>query len=258
MKIGKTNKLLDVSSEITVSGTVPAILGFPEENILTNDSLQLYKFTQGAGTTTINWTTGFTAEMICIFNLTIKTSLTIKTYDTSDVLIETSAAFTSADFVGFEYKNLLFELTNTSTNIGKIELIFTTSDATFNTSVGYIWIGDYIDFGCAEKIQAFDESNDQVTINRTNSPDVNKEYNYQAYNLTTKKDVSFDTLRANFRLLWSNGYANKRPMILNEPLFSKDELFLGIFDAPRVAYDTFDIENPNELCQATIGLREVS
>lgn len=256
MKVGKSNKLDDLSSEVIVSGTVASIPGFEEENLIDALTLKLYAFPEGAATTTIDWTTGITADIICLFNITIKTDVEIKTYDTSDVLIE-SATFTNNDSVGFQYKNILFELTDTTTPIGKVELVFTTSDSNFITKIGYFWIGDLVDFGCAEQIQAFDESNDQVSITRANSPDTNVEYNFQRYNATLKKEETFDNVRAKFRTFWELGFSNPRPFLLDEPLFSSTELLYGIFDAPTVAYDTFNLTNPSELTQSTIGIREV-
>jgi hypothetical protein len=259
MKTGKENKLEDVSSEITLTSTVTNETGFPEENILTSNTLATWKVSQGAVELVIEWTTGFTAEIIGLFNVNLETNVTITTYSAYPATSIESKIITASELMGLEFENALFELTDTTTSIKAIKLAFTGATSTFPTHTGYIWIGDLIDFGCSEEIQAFDVSNDQVTIARANRPDVNREFLYQEYNITTPKVEDFTVTRTKTRDILDTGFATARPMIIDEPIFTSSELFLGIFDAPRFAYDLIKTDNSSTyMVQVTFGIREVA
>jgi hypothetical protein len=259
MKLGKTNKLDNVSSEITYTSSVTSTTGFPESNIADPDSLKLWKVTQGTVDLVIEWTTGFTAQMIGLFNVNLETNVTITTYSSYPSSSIESKVIALADLTGFEWKNGLFELTNTSTSIKAIKLAFTGATPTFKTYAGYIWVGDWVNFGCAETMQAIDASADQATVSRTNRPDTNEEYDFQSYAITLKKTEGFTTVRSNIRTILNLGYATPRPVIIDEPFFTSSEVFYGILDAPTVKYDTIVTgDTSTYLAQTTIGLREVT
>jgi hypothetical protein len=257
MKLGKSNKL--DSATITYTSSVTSTTGFPESNIVDSDSLKPWKVTQGTVDLVIQWTTGFTAQVIGLFNVSLETNVTITTYSSYPSTSIESKVIALADLTGFDYKNGLFELTNTSTSIKAVKLAFTGATPTFKTYVGYIFVGDFINFGCAEEVQAIDESADQATLSRTNRPDTNEEYNFQSYAVTLRKSEGFTALRTNIRTIMTLGYATPRPMIIDEPFFTNSELFYGILDAPTVKYDLLSTGSSGTyLVQTTIGLKEVT
>jgi len=258
MKIGELNKILDVSSEITYTESVTNVSGFPETNIIDNNTLKVWKVTQGTASLVIEWTTGFTADMIGLFNVALETNVTITTYSAYPATSIESKVVTAAQLTGFEYKNALFELTDTTTSIVAIKLEFTGGTPTFSTYAGYIWAGDLIDFDCSEKMQLSDNSADQVTTTRTNRPDVNREYNLQTYSVTLHKETAFLTLRGYMRTLLLSGYATERPFIIDENFLTAPDLLLGILDAPTIKYDIFNTGDSNYIAQTTLGIREVT
>lgn len=259
MKMGKENKLDDVSSEITLTGSIVNINGFPKENILNKFTLQPWKVIESTVDLVIKWTTGFTAEMIGLFNVNLETNVTITTYSTYPTTSIESKVITASELTGFDYKNALFQLTNTTTNIVAIKLSFTGPTSSFKTRVGSLWVGDFVDFGCSEKTQPFDESADQSTLSRANTPDTNREYNFHGYSVTIKKTNGFLSLRSKIREILTTGYSTSRPMVIDEPFFSSPELFYGVFDAPRVMYDLIQGDAISDfVVQTTIGLVEVT
>jgi hypothetical protein len=247
-----------ITNPTYISGVVPNV-GFEAENLLDPDSLHLWQMTQGTGTLVIEHDS-ITAEIICLFNCNIETSVTIKTWAVYGVGAATNTVvLTPAMYTGFTYMNLYAELSDTTTPFTAIELIFAGATPTFLTSLGHIWACDLIDWDCEEKIQPVDESTDSVQITRTNRSDANRRYNLQAYDITLKKENDFETIRNNIRTIMETGYGTPRPIIMDAPFFPADELLYGIFDSGKVKYDIIDTAEITEpLVQTTIGIREVT
>jgi hypothetical protein len=243
------------------TSSVTPNVGFEAENILDPDSLHLWQMTQGAGTLVIEHDS-ITADILCLFNCNIETNVTIKTWTVySTGSITNTVVLTPSDYTGFEFDNLLAELTDTTTAFTAIELIFTGATSSFLTSVGYLWGGDLINFGCAEKVQSGDESADDIQITRSNRPDPNERYNFQTYDVTLKKENDYDTLRSNMRQILTTGYGTSRPYIMNEPFLLTQELLLGILDSGKIKYDIIElagVDSGGYIAQTTIGIREVT
>jgi hypothetical protein len=252
----KVGKLTKISGE-SFSSTVTAESGFDETNITNENSRKKWKVKNGAVTLNIQFT-GTTAECICLFNCNIKTDITIKTYSSYPSTVIETKTITVSQLTGFQSKNALFELTDTSTTIVAIDLVFTSTDTAFYTSVGYLWMGDLIDFGCVENMQPVDDSDDQATVTRAGTTDVKRRYNFQEYSVTLKKENVYETIRAVWRTILTDGFGTKRPFIIDESFLTSSELLLGIFDSPKAGYD---IENQfsstDNLTQFTFGIREV-
>ena len=254
MKVGNTTKL----ENVTITSTVNKVSGFDKENIIDANSLKKWKVQNGAVTLTLEFD-AITADAICLFNCNIKTAVEIKTYSAVPALIE-SKSIAVADLTGFDSLNALFELTDTTTNIVKIELVFTAADTSFFTSVGFIWVGNLIDFGCLEALQVFGDSENQVTVSRANTVSRKERYNFQEFNLTTKKEEDFTDLQTNFRLILDSGYGLRRPFLFSEKPYteSSPNLIYGILNSPRIGYDTIESSDSGETFnQATIRSREV-
>lgn len=287
MKIGKQNKLDDNILTLSTTTATPEP-GFDLENILNKNTLKIWKSsgTEGA-TIEIELTEPITATTICLINVNLTDVFEIRTYTAGNMVTNSiQVPFENAN--GLEYKNMLYQLTNTTDAFNRIQIILRGSTGGFNQgvgyfahgygsvgfgvtgfdmseskqlSLGYIWCGDVIDFGCAESLQPFDNTNDDTNITRTNNPDTKEEYDYQAYNVTLKKENDFNTLRENIRILMKDGLTKGRPFIIDEPYFVIPEVLYGIFDATRIGYDPFltntNAEPNNFIAQATFGIREV-
>lgn len=257
MKTGKINKILNDIVSFTPS--VTNVSGFPETNIIDSNSLKLWKVTQGTVTLVLQFATGFTADMVALFNVQFETSVKITTYSAYPATPIENTTFTTT--TGLEFQNVLYELTNTTTTIVAIKLEFSGATSSFSTFCGYLWAGDVIDFGCAENIQPTDNTADQLSITRTNRADVNEEFDFQSYDVTLKKIVEYETLRGDIREIINDGVYKARPFILQDGFLVNTELLFGIFDAPTVKYDLFYMgdELPNDYkSQTTIGIREVT
>lgn len=275
MKIGKSQQL----TTATFTSTPSENSGKEAENILDSNTLKVWGVT-GADATLLVQIPTITFDTIALFNLTIRTSITINLYsDYPGSLIQTETIIAS-DFIGNESKNLFIDVDaipqgnadgfilgeyildeyivdgRGNISINYIEIICAGNLSNFQTSIGYLWLGDLIDFGCAEKIQPFDQSQDDVTVTRGNNPDVNERYDIQAYNVTLKKENDYETLRGNIRLILSDGFGTPRPYIIDEPFLSVDEVLLGIMDSGKVGYDIISTDS-GFIAQTTIGIREV-
>jgi hypothetical protein len=282
MKIGKINKIIDNVDSINATETGDP--GFNVTNIINPNSLEKWQSSFASATIQINLTAGITAETISLFNIVINGTIQVKTITSADV-ITNSITFDSADLAGLQNKHLLFNLTEKTTPFDKIQIILETENtaqeqgvgyfahgygsvgygvtktivASGEFSIGYVWAGDNINFGCAENMQPIDNTNDIINITRSNVPDTQVVYDYQNFNVTLKKENDFITLRENIRFFIDNGIGQPRPFILDEPYYPNPEVIYGIFDATKFGYDV--IYAPGDtgdfIAQTTIGIREV-
>ena len=251
MKAGLVTKIL---SPIVTSSVVP-VAGFPAVNVMTDDTLQLWKVIQGTVTLLVTFTPA-AVQAICLFNCNVEHDITITCYSAYPGVVHETLTLDHADLCGFESRNVLFELVDTATPIEAIKIVTNGGTPTFQTYAGYLWAGDFIDFGCAENIQPSDESKDEVTVTRANAPDSKDVFKKQSYAITIKKENDFNDLRDDIREILTAGYGVPRPWIINEPFLDDHEVFLGIMDSGKVKYDV--IKTSTEfISQATIGLLEV-
>lgn len=280
MKIGKLTEL----SNVTFTSSVTANSGKVETNLLDNNTLKIWEVTQADATLLLQFDP-IDIDMIGLFNLNIRGSVTINAYTDHPGQIQNTKTITNLELVGLESKNTFIELTSLfpdsnsdfilddfilddkilggalDPGISAIEIIFKGGSPGFNTSMGYIWAGDLIDFGCAEKIQPFDQSQDDITVTRGNQPDANSRFNLQNYNVTIKKENEVETLRDNMREILATGFGTPRPFLFDEPFFPSTEIMLGILDSGKIGYDVIEFgsdgsDNTYGL-QTTIGPREV-
>jgi hypothetical protein len=258
MKIGKIQKL----ENVTLTSTVLNVTGFAETNIIDPNTLNLWKVEEGDVTLTIEHDS-ITADVICLFNVDLETSVQIKTYSAyPGTVIETKTILAAELITSLESKNALFELTDTSTSIVAIDLVFSGPTSTYETFTGFIWVGEIVNFGCSEAMQEAmqptDNSNDNVNITRANVSDSKEEYSFQNYDLTLKKENDFLTLRTNMRSILESGYGLPRPYIIDEPYFADPEVIYGILDSGKVAYDLFFTSKTagTYIAQVTLGIRE--
>ena len=251
MKIGKLNKLNNDNT--TITSTENYLTGFSETNLLDEETLRLWKVQEGTVTLTLEFSS-ISLDAICLFNLTIEDDITVKTFNSSTVETN-SITINEANFVGLDFKHALFELT-TTTDIVKIQIITNGATSTFNTSIGYIWAGDLIDFGCLEALVQTDNGADDVIITRANSSSTQTKFNYQSFKFTTNKSVLFTVLQSNVReILLNGGYSQKRPFILEDGIFDNYNLILGVFDSGVFQYDLFDPDQ--DYSQISKGLIEI-
>lgn len=250
MKTSITNK----ASDATASSAVLAKSGEPASNVLLRDSGRTYAV-NGNLDLTVDDLGGIETDFIALFNVFFDVDMTMTLYDSLGGFIE-SVTFTPSDWTGFESNNLIYEPTTSPLDLKSINI--TTTGATVDKYIGYIWVGDFIDFGCEEAIQPFTNSNDKVTITRANTPDVNAGYEFDTFNITTNKNSDYKVLRDKFRLVFVDGFGRARPFYFDNVPFD-GELVFGNLDAPRVGYDFFyNKTSPTGYdAQATIGVREV-
>lgn len=256
MRIGDLTKLDNVTFD--PAPTVVQEAGFDPENIIDPNSLKKWKVQNGAVTLTLQFDS-ITADAVCLFNCNIETSVELKTYSTYPGVVEDSITLTTSDLTGFTSLNALFELTKPTTAIEAIELIFLSADPSFFTSVGFIWVGELLDFECGKALQNFDDSEDEVTVTRANTVSVKTRYNFQEFNITTPVEEEFVDVQTRFRTILNGGYGTRRPYIFDEPPYdTKNELIYGIMESARVGYDIqFNSKNTERFTNATIKIREV-
>lgn len=163
-----------------------------------------------------------------------------------------SKTFLSDDASGFEYSNYFID--NLSNAIfDKIEI---TNCGSTTAYLGYVWAGDWIDFGCAEAISPVDESSDNVTINRANRPIPEERYLFQSFQVTTIKTTEINTLRSKVRQILVTGFASPRPWLISE-IYSTPEIMYGILESGKVGYNIYEIDTTKK-SNITIGVREVT
>jgi hypothetical protein len=157
---------------------------------------------------------------------------------------------------GFDYSNYYISLASVTNAISKINFE-NTSDA--SADIGFLWSGEAIDFNCAEALQCFDNSNDDVDISRANQSYYDDSYLFQTFNVTLQKENKFEDLRTDIRKILKTGYANPRPFIFeDEPIFDNDEICLGVLTSGKIGYDFFQVDaNTVTLSQCTFEIREV-
>jgi len=197
-------------------------------------------------------TASFTDQDIKVVALsnTNFTNLTIN-LNKNGSLVATKS-FTSSDIEGFQQKYLLWDLL-TDTNIDEIVLIFS---GTIIPQIGYLVASDYVDFGCIEKIQPFDNSADSSTVSRANTVTSNELEKFQTFNITLSKLNDLSTLRSLIREILMDGFCTPRIWILQEQNLFDNECVLAIMDSGKVGYDIFQ-SGTDLYAQTTIGLREV-
>lgn len=258
MKIGKNSKLTDLT--ISYVSSVDEDSGMYANNITDPDSLNVYQVTEGTVALSMVLPAVIKAELICLFNVTIEDDITINLIDTSGPTTISTITVNVDDLPGFEFKNVLFANTAPAVNFDKIEIITNGTTPNFVTSIGFLWAGDLIDFGCSEALQPADNSNDSVTLTRTNRPDAQNRYLYQSYQITTSKRWTFSQLQGKMRELFTLGIGTARPVILDEPMFNPTNLLYGILDAGTVKYDQIYIDDAvnKHNSQTTIGINEVT
>jgi len=256
MKIGKANKLLDAN--LTYVSTVEETPGMTAVNLINPDTGAVCQYINGAGMVTIESDADIQAEYIAIFNVNIQTSLKLELYDGSTLIF--TQTLTAAQLPGLGSKNALFANPAPTTDFNKIVLTTAGASPTFETVFGYIYAFDSIDFGCAENIQVADNTNDSVTISRTNRPDTQKRYLFQSYQITTRKNTPFAELQGKIREIFSLGIGSARPVIFDEPMFNPVNLVYGILDAGAAKYDVFPIKDADGdyKSQTTVGIQEVT
>jgi hypothetical protein len=257
MKYGIANKALTTNT--TLTSTITAEAGKDEENILDEDSLYIWEVEEGAVTLTAEFDSAIDVDLIGIFNVTCQTSVQIIAYSTYPGTVAATKTVTTANLGGLDLKCTFLELDST-TSIDAVEIVTVGATSTFLTSVGYLWVGEVIDFGCLEAMKPNDSSADNVTITRANQPDVKEVYNFQSYDVTVKKDTPFFALRdTKIRTIFDNGgYGQKRPFLFNDgPFDGYEEILLGIFDAPKFSPDVIYFDVSDWQGQITLGIREV-
>lgn len=248
MKTSITNKV--IGSTVT-SGVTPNA-GEVASNIIDRDTGKVYGV-NGNLNITITGLGDIDADMIGMFNVYFDANFVLSLYDSTPALIETQT-FTSSDWTGWKYKNLLYEPTFVSSDLETI--IITTTGSTIDKWIGYLWIGDWIDFGCCENIQPFSSTDDSIKIMLANNPDVNKKNRYRRFNITTNKTTLFSTVRDNFELVLDDGAGYGRPWYFDVEPPVLDELYFANLDSTEIGYDT-EYTNGEYTAQTTIGMQEV-
>lgn len=188
-------------------------------------------------------------KMVALCN-TDFTNLTINLKKNGSLVLTSN--FTSTDIEGFQQKYLLWDLLG-SYNVDEIVLIFS---GTIIPQIGYLYASDYVDFGCIEKIQPFDNSSDSSTVSRANTVTSNELEKFQSFNITLSKNNDLGSLRSYIRPILLEGFSTPRVWILQEQNLFDNECVLAIMDSGKVGYDIFQ-SGPDLLAQTTIGLREV-
>jgi hypothetical protein len=237
MKTGYTNLLIDQ----TFSG------GSNPTYAIDNDSLKVTTL-NAAATLTITLTSPTTLEFLSIFNydgtnLQVVVTKTVGGPDTTNL--------TTADATGFQYNNYLVDLDSTTTTT----IITIKNTGASAADIGYVWAGAWIDFGCAEAFQPFDESADDTTVDRTNRPLADSGFLFQAVNITTKKLELYTNLRTKVRKILETGFSNPRPFLFNDGVVV-DELMYGILGSGRIGYDFYQM--PDTYAQISIEIRETT
>ncbi len=257
--IAGKNTLLTGAS-ITVSESTTAEPGQGGANLLNENSLVVWGVTGTSESASFVLTAPITADAVALFGVVVTTSIKIDVYSAYPATISDTVTVSAANLTGLSAKSVYLPLTAGST-IAAIKVTVNNAAGTDTGYAGWLWAGKVIDFGCAEALAPADVSNDSATITRGNNSDENPSYEYQTFDITTKKDVGFETLRANMRALLAEGYAKPRPFLINEPVLTTAEVFLGIMDSGKIQYDLFKIENADTAeawsAQTTIGLREI-
>lgn len=239
MKFGIENLLQDEGTNITLVSSVTPIPGSGVENILGQNSLHSYAVDNGTVTLTIEISPGIVCDIISLFNARFGTSLQVKTYSSYPSTVIETKTFTSADEDGIDNPSYLFTLTDNTTAIVAIELIFTGASS-YTSECGYIWAGKLNDLGCLEASQAFDESQDVTQLSRANTPDTNEEYNRQRWTVTTKADTAYTAVRSQIRELLTTGVGVPRPWVMDDLRLSRPEVFLGIPNSGSFGYSFID------------------
>ena len=276
MKIGKLTQL----DNVTFTTSTAVVPGKEAVNMLNNDVLNIFQFTGADGSVLIEFDP-IKVEKISLHNIKARSAVTIDLYQSYPEKLLSSTVILASRFTGLFVDGTFSDVGtaggqgegfilgefilnefilagNVSDTISAITLTFSGGDPGFLSSCGYIWAGDFHDFGCAEKIQPSDQSNDSVTISRTNHPDINDSYEFQSFNVTYKKDRLFSDLRPQMRDILLTGFGTPRPIIFDEPMFpDAPEILLGILDAPKVGYDIIETSVTDPNSQITIGIREV-
>ena len=257
MILGKNTKIQNA----TFLSSVDENPGFYADNILTPDSGELYAVTEGTVILTIDFDT-ITAQYLALFNVTIETGIQIELYDTGTAATIATYNYTTANLCGYISKNLLVDNTDeAATDFDRIIITSNGASSDFITSIGFLWAGDVLDFGCIETIQPSDNNADGVTISRANTPDAQKRYKFQSFQVKTRKEIPFLTIRSNIRTIFEEGIGTPRPMWFpyETAFFGDINLFYGILPVNKASYDPFYIKDNNSTfkSQITIELQEV-
>ena len=280
MKIGLENKLIGNTSKL--SSTPDADTGFPNINIIDSDTKEIWQTTGSNIVFTMTFAPT-TFDLICLFNVEFVGQLTLKTYDVAGGTATNTVEFTDTDLKGLQYKYLSSEMTDKTTRVTYIEISISNSAAysqgfifnsivynsyTYGTtfyvdspaSIGYIWAGDVVDFGCLEAIQSSDISTDDVRIGRANNPDSQERFDYEQHDITIGKNdnLTLDILKTKMRSILYTGYGTPRPFFFDTEPFLAGETVFAILDSGKISYDRIDLNGSGDnLAQATLGIREV-
>ncbi len=249
MKVGKLNK----TQNTVVTTSVTSEKGFDASNVTNEDTLKKWKVTQGTATLTLDFD-AVSVQAVCVFNANIEADMTIKTFNS--LAVETnSITINYTELKGIDSLNGYLELTDPS-DVVKVQVIMNGPTATFETSIGYVWIGDLFDFKNLEALAATDNAADDGTITRANTVSKQQKYNYQSYKVTTNKSNLFLDLQNNIReMLRNGGYLQKRPFLVYDCECKGGNMFLGTFDTGVFQYDVIDPSN--SFAQTTKGVIEV-
>lgn len=256
MKTSAANILIDIS--IGAASSSMEIAGKEAANILDNDILKVYASIGNFDITIFN-IGGIPLDFVALMNIYFDSGLTIQLYDSTLALIY-SESFTTADWSGFELKNIYMAIPATVTDINQIRVYSTGGDDYIEKYCGYIWTGLHLDFGCIEACKPKSISNDNIQISRTDHPDVNESYLYRGMDLTIKKESDFKDTRSIVEQILTDGYGNGRPWYFDDDLF-EDELLYANMDSGKVEYNIFHFSSKigkKFSTQFTIGLREVT
>jgi len=255
MKTG-LNTLLDIDT-ITFIESEIADTGCDAEYLLDPNALRVWQVTGTGETLTLDFSDdAISPDAVCLFGIDVTSNITLDVYETYPGAVTDTVTVTAANLRGLASKNIYLPVT--TADIEAIKITLDTGGGAVTSSVGWIWAGEILDFDCVEKIQPFDVSNDDATVTRGNTVDINGSYLYQSFNVTLKKDAGFEELRAKVRQILDAGYATPRPYLIDEPYLTEDEVVLGILDSGKIGYDLFPVKKDSEdyTAQITIGIRE--
>jgi hypothetical protein len=254
MKFGIENKL--TTDSVTITSSVSSVTGEGPNNILTQDTRQAYRVTQGTTELVIEFGAATVVQFIGLFNCTIEDDVVVKTYTTYPGVVTNTKTINISELNGLDSLNGFLLLTD-KTAITHISITTNGTTGSFKTSFGYVWAGNLIDLGCAEALQPSDEAYDEGTVTRAGGIAARRKYNARDYSLTTEKEVSLDTLRSNIRNVITTGYATPRPWIVLDGTFLTEEIVLGITDSGRFVYDKFILSKTEINAQTTFKVQEV-
>jgi hypothetical protein len=256
MKTSATNILIDTG--IGAASTSIEVAGKEASNLLIDDILRVYA-SIGNFDATVFGIGGQTIYFVAVMNVYFDSGMTVELYNAAGAILYTESC-TTADWSGFENKNVYCEITAGVANVDRIRIYSTGGDDYIEKWAGYIWAGSLIDFGCIASCKPMSMSNDSVQISRTNHPDVNESYLYRDMDITTRKEIDFKTARGYAEQILTDGYGKGRPWILDEDMFGGECHFANL-DSNKIALNPFNFSSkPGQVksAQFTIGLREVT